>query len=305
MSNQRRFTMKSPRHAGCSSPLTLPTSNQRRFTVNGFKVMFVLTVAVGLIGSSGSATAGIVVHGSTTAWQETGSGDWLTMGTNDIDGSGGLGTDGFIFYHPGGENISGGLTYISTSYVESLPSYISSHVEGADFNVINTFSNMDPAGVDDPVALDGTDVQTGIAASNNTGGGGALREVMKFTVSNLPAATTVRVGVYSGNQGPADGRWQPTSITLSDGTNSATVGNHSTSALAPSPGGTSGTTVLTGGWVYFDIDADGTYALSGTVRSQGVSFAGLTFDSVVPEPSTFVLSVFGLFGLLAASRRRR
>ena len=54
-----------------------------------------LGLSVCLTGSL--ANAGIVVHGSTTAYQESG-GDWLTMGTNDKDGSGGLGSDGYIFF---------------------------------------------------------------------------------------------------------------------------------------------------------------------------------------------------------------
>jgi len=114
----------------------------------------------------------------------------------------------------------------------------------------------------------------------------------------------------SGNQGSTGGEWQPTSLTLSDGTNSATV-----SALAINPGGSayqdSGgqgfkDTVLTGGWVFFDIDADGTYAVSGTQRTDtiGYSIGALTFDSVpVPEPSTLALLVVAGIGILLRRRR--
>ena len=41
--------------------------------------------------------AQITIHGDRNAYTETG-GDWLSMGTNDIDRSGGLGTDGYIFF---------------------------------------------------------------------------------------------------------------------------------------------------------------------------------------------------------------
>jgi len=256
------------------------------------------------------AHAGIVVHGSTTAWQEIG-GDWLSMGTNDIDGSGGLGSDGFIFYDDFDGNTGGGLPYAAANYADSLPSYISSHVAGANFNIIGSFPDMDPAGIDDPVALDGSNTRSGVAVGPD-GVAGNVQEIVKFTVSGLPAAATVRVGVFSGNQGPPDGRWQPASITLSDGTNSATVGDYLTSPLAPSPGGstTGPNAIFTRGWVFFDIDANGTYALSGTVRDlptdadeKGAGFGGLTFDSVVPAPSALPAGLAML--ALGAMRRRR
>lgn len=50
-----------------------------------------------LVLSLSSAWADIQIHGSTSAYTETG-GDWLSLGSNDIDGSGGLGSDGFIFF---------------------------------------------------------------------------------------------------------------------------------------------------------------------------------------------------------------
>jgi len=131
-------------------------------------------------------------------------------------------------------------------------------------------------------------------------------------VSGLAAGGTgtVRVGILSGCQGPTAGDWQPTSLTLSDGTNSATV-----SALPVNPGGWANQdsggagykdTVLTGGWVFFDIDADGTYAVSGTQRTDtiGYSIGALTFDSVpVPEPSTLALLVVAGIGILLRRRR--
>ena len=49
------------------------------------------------VGLSGFLQAGISVHGSSTNYEETG-GNWLSMGANDIDESGGLGTDGWLFF---------------------------------------------------------------------------------------------------------------------------------------------------------------------------------------------------------------
>ena len=223
-------------------------------------IMLVLCVGVG--------QAGISVHGSTTDYQEVG-GDWMTMGTNDIDGDGGLGTDGFLFFGDyDGVKETGNAWGHDT---RALPAYVTDVAAGANFNSIA--DDITGYGqIDDPVLLDGTDSHGGIAVA--TGGvAGDTCEVATFTVSGLSGV--VRVGVLSGVEGNANGRWDPTSITLSDGTSSATVGDHTTSQLPANPGG------VNAGWVFFDIDADGTYAVTGTKRlnTQGVSIGGLTFDA--------------------------
>jgi hypothetical protein len=242
---------------------------------------------------AGSANAGIVVHGSTTAYQESNK-DWLTAGTNDIDGSGGLGTDGFLFFGDGSADTNQETGQAFGTDVRSTPTYVSGFAAGANFNSIA--DDVFGYGIyDDPIALDGTDARGGIAVA--TGGtAGTNLEIVTFTISGLDAGVTVRVGVLSNVDNQSNGRWDPTSITLSDGVNSATVGDHATSPLPNAPGQTD--------WVFFDIDADGTYAVSGTKRlnTQGAHIAGLTFDSV-PEPSS--LALLGLGGLMMVKRRQR
>lgn len=250
-----------------------------------------------------SSNAAITIHGSSTAYQETG-GDWQTSTANDIDGNG-RGTDGYIFFGQFDGTDTSGANGGSHTYAvgtsggsTSLPSYVSGHAAGADFTTIaDEFSNYGL--IDDPNFTDGTDTVGGFALGAG-GAAGTSKELSTFTVLGLTLNQTVRVGILGSVDATADGRWDPTSITIGDGSSSATVGNHSTSALAIDPGG------VQTGWVFFDIDADGTYAVSATKRltGQGASIGGITFDSVtVPEPSSSLL--LGLSGLAFAARRRR
>ena len=237
---------------------------------------------------------GIVAVGDGSGYDITGNTarDWTSYsGGLDIDSDGQLGSDGWIFYADkfngsSDATVGGTLAYVPANYEESLPSYISTHAAGANFLHIGRFWNMDADGIDDPTTPSTLD-RSGCAKTVDNGAADSSGEVMTFNVSGLPALTTVRVGVFSGNQGPTGGEWQPTSVTLSGGTSSATV-----SALPINPGGTAyqdsrgagmKDTVLTGGWVFFDIDADGTYAVSGTQRTAGggYSIGALTFDSVI------------------------
>ncbi|MGJ8649387.1 MAG: hypothetical protein ACSHX4_03405, partial [Opitutaceae bacterium] len=225
-----------------------------------------------LLGGLSSANAAITIHGSTTAYTETGD-DWLTKGTNDIDSSGGLGTDGWLFFGDFDGVSENGQPFAQR--VESLPSYVTAVAQGADFNSIaDEYAGYGV--IDDPLVLDGSNKVAGVALGTG-GGAGSFRHVVSFTVSGLPINTIVRVGVLSGTEGSTNGRWDPTSIQLTDGVNTATVGDHATSQLALNPGGTNT------GWVFFDIDADGTYQVLGSKRlaTQGAGIGGLTFDSII------------------------
>ncbi|MGJ8651518.1 MAG: PQQ-dependent sugar dehydrogenase [Opitutaceae bacterium] len=214
------------------------------------------------------ADAAISIHGSSTSYTETG-GNWLSMATNDIDFSGGLGTDGWFFFG----DFDGSQGSIAFDNVQSLPSYVSSITQGANYTSgAGEYSSYGM--IDDPNTLDGSDVLAAFGHSTN-GLAGTDNEILTFTVSGLAVDAVVRVGILAGIESNSDGRWDPTSITLSDGVNTATVGAHGSSDLEVNPGGTNT------GWAFFDIDADGTYAVSCTQRlnTQGAGIGGLTFDS--------------------------
>lgn len=259
-----------------------------------------IAIALGL-GLACAAQAGISIHGSTTAFQETG-GDWLTMGANDIDSSGGLGTDGYYF--AGAETSPGVFNGVQNNNsgdfaaVGVQASYITAFAGSA--SVVGTAYGNSAFGVlDDALLLDGTDAYGGFWIGTGGSAGDTLENVT-FTVGPLAAGQTVRVGVMSGLNQDTDGRWEPTSITLSDGISIATVGDHITSPLPTDPGGIQ----ANGGWVFFDIDAAGDYTLSGTKRlsTQGLGFSGVTFDSI-PEPATLgLIAAFG-GGILFIRRR--
>lgn len=235
--------------------------------MNSFKLSLLLSCALAI-----TAQAEITIHGSSTAYTETG-GNWLTMGSNDIDESGGLGTDGWFFF--GNFNGAQQNEQPFSFHVKNTPSYVSGFAQGVNFtDAADEFNGYGE--IDDPNLLNGVDEDGGFGLSR-TGGAGANNEVITFTVNSLLGGTIVRVGILGGIESAGDGRWDPTSITLSEGSNSETVGNHSSSPLPANPGGTNT------GWVFFDIDSNGTYRVSATKRfsGNGAGIGGLTFDSVI------------------------
>jgi len=219
-----------------------------------------------------SGVAPFAIAGSSSAYTDTG-GDWLTLAANDIDASGGLGTDGWFFFGDFDGASANGQPF--THSVASLPAYVATLGPGADFaSVAAEFGNYGL--IDNPLLLNGTDGLGGFAVTTGAGAGIPL-ETATFTIGALLPDQTVRVGILAGLEGNQDGRWDPTSIGLSDGSTILTVGDHTASPLPASPGG------VNAGWIYFDISTPGTYAVLVTKRldTQGAGVGGFTFDSVV------------------------
>ncbi|MEJ6699571.1 MAG: PEP-CTERM sorting domain-containing protein [Akkermansiaceae bacterium] len=252
-----------------------------------------------------SGQAAVVLAGPATGYHSSNK-DWLTNTTNDIDGNG-LGTDGFIFFgdfqagnagnnNPGNddnENIIG-TNANTTLFTVSAPSYVTAAATvGANSGNVGQF---DYELIDNPLTLDGTDEKPGNLLV--TGSGSAI----EFTVSGLAVNTTVRVGVLGAVLNDDNrARFDAPTISLTDGTNTVSV--------TGLPNLSDGTAAASLGWVFFDIDADGTYGVAVPPDAAGVDpdvtgLGGVTFDSiVVPEPSTSLLA--GLAGLSLAFRRRR
>jgi len=216
--------------------------------------------------TSASLQAEITISGQSNTYSSNDL-DWLSHTTLDID-SNGLGTDGFFFFGDYRNNGRRSGQPFSVN-VSSLPSYVSNVSQGAQFSLVAEGFNG-YASIDSPLSLDGVNRISGFALSTN-GNAGANNEILTFTVSSLPSGTTARVGIFAGVEASGDGRWDPTSITLSDGFSTASVGNHSTDPLPATPG-----------WAFFDIDSNGTYSVLTTKRfdSQGSGITGLTFDSI-------------------------
>ena len=160
-------------------------------------------------------------------------------------------------------------------------------------------------------ALDTNDVRVGAAVARNsvTGVNMGLNsfnaDALTFTISTVLPDQTIRVGLLVNSEGTNDGRWDATSITITntiDATDTVTFGNALTNPLAVTDDTNDGA-----GWLLVDITEAGTYTIGGTQRSSGnqaLSFGGFTFDSVtIPEPSSVALLGFGALGFLVRRRR--
>ena len=266
------------------------------------KLPFTLAAALVCL-SPLAADAQITIFGSPTGYQSTNK-DWQSETANDIDGNG-LGTDGFIFFgdfveegtdvqiNPGNENpgldqmeniigINAG-TQLSDSdgpqFTVLAPSYVTIASTGASSGNVGQFPGYEM--IDSPVTLDGTDAQAGNLLVTGDGS-----SALEFTVSGLPAGTTVRVGVLGAvlNDGPTAAapdvpraRFDAPEIGLSDGTNSVSV-----TELPNLSDGLAGPSL---GWVFFDIQSDGDYTITVPPDADGenpdvTGLGGVTFDSI-------------------------
>lgn len=186
----------------------------------------------------------------------------------DGDGDNVLGTDGYR------SAISAGLV--------SLPSYVASaNVSGAHNQTRGSFDNpADPSGADVPAGWSG-----------NSGSSGTFATVV--FQGSLLSTETMRLGVLY------DSDWS-----LAYGTQTFTL----TQTVGGTDSATTPTLTLAGDGLdvaYFDLagvqDGD-TFVLTFTdVSINWAQITGITFDTVVPAPSS--LALLGLGGLMVARRR--
>lgn len=252
---------------------------------------------IGLILAMGfvcEVNAGITLYGDGDGYDSHNK-DWMSNTIDDID-SNGLGTDGYIFFGDfdgdgGNQTYAGGpggdITAIAADKVtDVLPSYISSANMGADCNNrIGSFAGYEA--LDNPLIGDGTDGTCGNIVIKAPSSG----EALDFTVSGLPTGGIVRVGVVTVLNDDARARFDMPTISLTDGTDTASVTNL--------PNLSSNTNMNGPGWVFFDLDSDGDYTViipNGSDTDGGESNAtaitglgGVTFDSIIANDGASLL----------------
>jgi len=227
--------------------------------------------------------------------------NWITNTAQDIDGDG-LGSDGYYFFGTLAGTVNGQA--VTSTVANDLPAYASISF-GA--NALSIADNPNTGFIDDPrligTPMEGDNTQSGTLVARNPGGNAGnpafafVNDVFSVTITGLVSDQTVRLGILAGNEGTNDGRWDPTSIRLTDASDGSFVQIGAGATGGPNfPVGDPGAGEQTANvnWVFFDIDADGTYEVGGNKRgaggNQALSFGGITLDSItIPEPSSVLL----------------
>ncbi|MEP4076589.1 PEP-CTERM sorting domain-containing protein [Haloferula sp.] len=261
----------------------------------------ILALAATAIAGSASGAVLISSVGAGSGYVENGLGDFRSTSVAksfDVDGNDEYGTEGTFFLGNGTLGNNQGWNAGGGNHVSTGATWVTSYDPGAQFASISNQNATTYGPFDDP-ALSGITVanrgNTAIAVAVG-GGVGNWAEVMTFTVdATVPA--TFRIGILSGTQGTADGRWDPTGLRLS------VDGDPATERL-----GLALTSGSTPGWVFFDVDMNGetsgTFSIEGQNRlaGQGTAISGIVFD-VIPEPSSVALLGLGCLALLGRRRR--
>ncbi|MDF7799606.1 hypothetical protein P4C99_09020 [Pontiellaceae bacterium B1224] len=252
------------------------------------KKLLAILLGVGISASYGAITVTPVGDGS--GYDEVGMDDFRSSSVAkgfDGDGDNIYGTEGNYFTGDG-TTVGNGLT---PAYTQTGASW-ASFANGA--NLVNFTANDTGAyGTIDNPTLSGETVDdwnyVGISIATAAAGGGtsavgAWSEILLFDINGAPE--NFRIGLLTGKQSTADGRWDPTGLRLTvDGGMSAEVLD------IPNNGNTDS------GWVFFDVDLNGApngrLIIEGQQRlaGQGVSLVGVTFDTIVlPDNAYLTLS---------------
>ncbi|MDF7799599.1 family 43 glycosylhydrolase [Pontiellaceae bacterium B1224] len=245
----------------------------------------------GLLVSSTSAAITISLVDDGSGYDEASMSGFRSTGivkSFDIDGDDIYGTAGTFFFGQGGDANVNSQPF--SRHTDDLPDWVTGVAAGADFGSVAEYSTY--SSIDDPTLTPTTDVDDWSRSAvgvSTLGGVGTWSEIMTFTLDGT-APSAFRIGIMAGNEGNADGRWDPTGLRLSvDGGTAVEVTD------LPIVNDTVG-------MVFFNIITDGsasTFSIEGQQRKsgQGPSMAGLTFDvspdgvfPAVPEIEYFILA---------------
>ena len=240
--------------------------------------LFVLAVAfvVGCL-PGGYASAAVLAQAGFDL--DTG-GDWRSTHS--------IGSAGYVMFNTG---YAGSSYRFSGNYLDNalinLPSYVSIAAGSLDGSVAaSNFSLIDDPNNPSAQFRSGSIARGGIAA-------GAEIPMLYLTFLSVPTTPALRMGIFLGNADFGN----PSAIRVTQ------VGNPSASASY-----STGSGIASRNDYYFfnfaNISAGDRFAIYATEDTGDtwapftqVRLGGLTFDSVVPEPSTMVLIAFGLLAL--------
>ena len=264
-----------------------------RFLNSTSVVLHIFTIAGCIVSASHTAHGAVVITavGGGSGYDEAAAVSAGFRSTNvakgfDVDDDNAYGTAGSFFYGNGTNatsNSDNTPSWATVTFVEPSPVVLAGYTKFDDPTL--------------PIAPTVVDWGNTGFSTINTGGAGAWTRHFDFSIdANTPQQ--FRLGVMAGIEPNSDGRWDPTGIRMSFGGGTETE----ITSLA----------ITSLGMVFFDVTVtDGT---TGTVSIDaqrrlgigGSGIAGVTFDfPTVPEPSAFVLVIFGSLGLACGRFRKR
>ncbi|MGJ8673531.1 PEP-CTERM sorting domain-containing protein [Rubritalea sp.] len=258
-----------------------------------------LASSLALISAANAAvTIGSVGNGSgydITGAQTFGFYDSSVAKTFDVNGDDLYGTDGYYVF--GGTGTNNGAEYNTAGVFEaSTPTFVDSIT--ADTAVTLVRKNDSQLGFSNPSLGDGGgDFANGGYLMNNGTAGTTGLPMLSFSVTNSNEMS-FRLGILAGNIAGTQFQASGFSLLFDDGVTTPVTASV----------GTLGTITSDMGMVFFDVDLDagttGTFTILADENTSNPILNGVTFDvAAVPEPSSSVMLLGGLGGLLLRRRR--
>jgi hypothetical protein len=254
-------------------------------------VTFVFSLAMLVSPSAQGSTISYLGTDSTTAdgWRSTGV---TKAAAYDPNGDNVYGNDGYYIAY--GTSTTGGSGTIANNVMSSLPSYVSSIAAPVTDLKNGLFVAGSYGALDDPSAGTASTVsnlkETGLWDANGT--------TAYFTITLNSNAAFVLGVIVGTHDSTANYKAGSVLVSGSNGDSSGTIDVSSYTV-----------TRLRADYVFFEINGTAgetiTVTLTPTAGAGYATTSGLTFETVVPEPSTVVLGLAGAASLLAYAWRKR